>query len=188
MARRPRTPDDQKATGGTPAPLRRDPPSRGRREGQARGAKIPLTSIPPRGEEDRKNMRFCETNPIVMLANSVVTCSNVVSCDYGCENSNRVRLGKPNPFPRKRHRDVLSDSALKMRPKWEVKRSGRPSVRLCARSGDRRTTKPAGLARNPSGFAPDNPATARVEEKGKMTRRPRRICLRLVLKMVKMAE
>ena len=66
-----------------------------------KGAKIPLTSIPPRGEEDRKNMRFCETNPIVMLANSVVTCSNVVSCDYGFENLNRVRLGKPNPFASK---------------------------------------------------------------------------------------
>src|ERR1017187_10088138 len=66
-----------------------------------KGVKIPLTSIPPRGEEDRKNMRFCETNPIVMLANSVVTCSNVVSCDYVCENLNRVRLGKPNPFASK---------------------------------------------------------------------------------------
>ena len=46
-------------------------------------------------------MRFCETNPIVILANSVVTCSNVVSCDYEWENLIRVRLGKPNPFASK---------------------------------------------------------------------------------------
>ena len=53
----------------------------------------------PRGERwGRKNMCFCETNPIVMLANRPVTYSPAVGCVHERENLNRVRLGKPNPF------------------------------------------------------------------------------------------
>jgi len=50
------------------------------------------------GRGGPRNMRFCETNPIAMLANSVVTFCKIVGCEYGHENLNPVRLAKRNRF------------------------------------------------------------------------------------------
>jgi len=96
-------------------------------------------------------MRFCETNPIVMLANCIVTRSEAVYYDYGRENLNRVRLAKPNRFwrrSRRCERGLLSNNVR-----------GRSPERVRGKSP----------AHNQSGFAPYNPGTAQVEEKGKMT-------------------
>ena len=137
-----------------------------------------------------KNMCFCEKNP--PFCDRFFGATATANGSYGRkvrENSvgsfwktnpnmgvKQVHLPRTNPFfglwwvrlPR---------SASKANPKWEVKRSGKPTVRQCVRSGPekdfgvrvRRTAEQAGSARNPSGFASDNPATAQIEEKEKMT-------------------
>ena len=86
-----------KGTGDPPSlKLRRDASAVAKAIARAYFARTPRRP----SKVDRKNMRFCETNPIYGGVFFDVTDSVCDSCSGTLQNLNRVRLGKPNSFCR----------------------------------------------------------------------------------------
>jgi hypothetical protein len=107
------------------------------------------------GGKAPKNMRFCETNRIVKLANRAVTYRYAIGCANGLENMNPVRLAKPNQFWRDYGKtngdrrttggdgDVLSPSSEGGSFRWGGHDGAPKRIRGKRGSPTRETTKPA---------------------------------------------